>query len=62
MVMKSKVGARAPKDQSYHLRTLSGRAGYLSVGRLVPKGWRNVKVYVVRVSDEECVLRLIPIK
>lgn len=48
----------------FHLRTLtkSGGSRYLSVGTILPKDWRAVKVYVLHLDKGACSLTIVPIR
>lgn len=47
-------------ERPYHLRKLtkSGSARYLSVGKLLPKEWEVVKVYVITHDNDTITLQL----
>lgn len=63
MVLGDKTQVRKPKvSKEYYLRTLSGKARYLSLSKLLPADWRAVKLSMVSLENGVCVLRLEQIK
>lgn len=54
---------RAVKSDSYAIRKVakSGSSRYLSVNKLIPQSWEAVKVYVIELKGDYCVLKLVKI-
>ena len=60
MVNGQDRGKGLVKSSSFVIRKLasSGSSRYISTNKLVPKDWEAVKVYVVELKGDYCVLRL----
>ena len=59
-----KVITEKVDTQPFYLRKLakSGSSRYLSVGTILPKDWEAVKVYVVYLDSQKCILEILPIR
>lgn len=69
MMKEGTVGEIEVKEEPekvslFYLRKLtkSGASRYLSIGKILPSEWDAVKVFVVEITGEVCVLRLELIK
>jgi len=51
------------KTTSFILRKVarSGSSRYISVNKLLPDNWQAVKVYVIEITGDYCVLKLVKI-
>lgn len=59
--LEAKSKTKQPQSGEFHARKIarSGNARYIAVSRILPKDWNMVKLSVVKLEEDECILRLV---
>lgn len=59
--MEIKPKVKQSKGTEFYARRVarSGNSRYIAVSRILPKHWNMVKINVVKLEGDECILRLV---